>query len=354
MIRTFKRKLKPSKVQSERFLQWIGACRVVYNLGLQIKIAAYKNTAKLISTFELINQLPDLRNEYPWIKDVPAQSLQAVLERLDRSFQVFFKGGGFPRWASKKSYKSIHLKYLKVADSHVILPKVGSVKMFEDTPIQGRPKTAQLVRQSDGWFICIQCELPDPEPRGNSQAVGLDLGLVHFCVLSDGILLENVRYFEMYRRKLRLAHRSLDRKRKGSKGWEKQVKRLARLYQRMQYVRRDYLHKVSTLIAKMYSTVYVEDLNIPGMVKNPRLSRGILDCGWGSFLGLLSYKTKVVKVCPKYTSQQCSVCGVTDAKSRISQGEFVCSNCGHTDHADVNAAKNIMSRGAALVRKREA
>jgi putative transposase len=103
MIRTFKRKLIPTKAQAQRMASWIGACRVVYNLGLEIKRAAYKNQGRSISAFELMKQLPDLKQEYPWIKDVPSGSLQAVMERLDKSYQTFFKGGGFPKWASKKS-----------------------------------------------------------------------------------------------------------------------------------------------------------------------------------------------------------------------------------------------------------
>jgi transposase len=103
-----------------------------------------------------------------------------------------------------------------------------------------------------------------------------------------------------------------------------------------------------------YSTVYVEELNIKGMVKSPRLSWGILDCSWSTFLELLSYKTQVVKVNAKHTSQTCHRCGAEDPESRMTQSRFVCTSCGYTDHADINAAKNIFSRGAAVVRKREA
>jgi putative transposase len=110
------------------------------------------------------------------------------------------------------------------------------------------------------------------------------------------------------------------------------------------------LHKTSTQIAKKYALVYVEDLNIAGMSKNRHLSKHLLDCGWGLFRTMLEYKTNVVKVNPKYTSQTCFCCGAKDAKSRVSQSEFVCTNCGAASHADVNAAKNIMCRGAALVR----
>ena len=150
MIRTFKRKLKPPQAQEECIANWIGACRVVYNLGLEIKITARKTCAQSISAFELMKQLPDLKKDYSRIKDVPSQSLQAVLERLDRSYMMFFKGGGFPRWASKKCYRSLHLKSLKVSEHTVILPKLGVVRMFRDAPVKGTPKIAQIVLEPTG------------------------------------------------------------------------------------------------------------------------------------------------------------------------------------------------------------
>jgi putative transposase len=213
-------------------------------LGLEIKIAAWKNQGKSISAFELMKQLSELRKDYPWIGDIPAQSLQAVLERLDRSYQVFFKGGGFPKWASKKKYRSIHIKSLKAPGHLVILPKIGVVRMFKDAPIWGTPKTAQIVIEPTGLFICIQCELPDPAPRSENQSVGLELGLSNYCVLSDGTLVENPRCFDQYRRRLRRTARSLNRKEKGSNSWKKQARALACLYHRMRRVRRDYLHKI--------------------------------------------------------------------------------------------------------------
>jgi putative transposase len=355
MIRCYKRKLILTKEQSTRIVSWIGACRVVYNLGLEIKIAAYRNQGRNMSTFELMRELPELKREYEWIGDVPSQSLQAVLERLEHSYQTFFRGGGFPHWASKRKYRSIHLKSVKVCGNSVIIPKMGVIRMFKDAPIKGTPKTAQIVLEPTGLFICIQCELPDQKLCGENQAaVGIDMGIAYFCILSDGNMTKNPRHFKKYERKLRIAGRSLARKKKGSKGWKRQTKLVALLYHRIANVRKDFLHKESTRIARGYATVFVEDLNIKGMSKNRQLSRHILDCGWGMFINMLEYKTNVVKVNARYTSQTCHLCGAKDAKSRISQSEFNCTSCGHKSHADVNASKNIMSRGAALLRKRNA
>lgn len=353
MIRTYKRKLILSRDQSDRICSWIGVCRLVYNMGLQIKIDSYKQLGKSVSKFDLMKQLPDLK-DIGWIKDVPSQSLQNALDRLDRSYQNFFKrGAGFPKYASKKSYKSILFKTVSVEGHYAILPKIGRIKMFKDAPINGIPKTATIIIEPTGFFICIQCENALPKFNSENQTIGLDMGISHFCIDSNGSFVLNPKHFKKYERRLRIENRSLSRKKKGSNRWKQQAKKISRLHHTIGNVRKDFLHKESNKIAKLYSTVYMEDLNIKGMSKNKQLSKHILDCGWGLFRTLLSYKTTVILVNPKYTSQTCYECGAVDAKSRLSQSEFVCTNCGHISNADVNAAKNILSKGIALSRQRE-
>lgn len=373
MIRTYKRKLKLTKSQEQRISSWIGACRVVYNLGMEIKQASYKSTGKSVSKYDLINQLPDLKKDFDWIRDVPSQTLQASIERLERSYQNFFrsfkKGGGYPKFASKKAFKSILFKSVSVNGDFASIPKIGSVKMFKDSEIKGNPKTAQIVIEPTGFFICIQCEHVPVKFVSENQAIGLDMGVAHLCIDSNGNIVANPKHFKKYERKLRIANRSLARKKKGSSSWKQQAKQLSRLHHKMACVRKDFLHKESTKLAKANSLVFVEDLKIKNMSKSAKgtledpgrsvsaksgLNRAILDCGWGTFRTMLEYKTQVVSVDPKYTSQICSICGHKDASSRLSQSKFVCTSCAFASNADVNAAKNILSRGTALYRQREA
>jgi putative transposase len=187
-----------------------------------------------------------------------------------------------------------------------------------------------------------------------NQVIGLDMGIAHFAVDSNGNFISNPNHFKKYERRLRIENRSLARKRKGSNSWKKQCNRLALLHHKIGSVRKDFLHKESTKLAKQFNMVYMEDLNISGMSKNAKLSKHILDCGWGLFKTMLEYKTTVIKINPKFTSQTCNRCGCIDSRSRIRQSEFICTNCGHSENADVNAAKNIYSKGVAFVRKREA
>lgn len=354
MIRTYKRKLKLTKTQERRVLGWIGVCRLVHNMALEIRKSVYSSSGGSVHKFALMGQLPSLREGFDWIKDVPSQTLQAAIERLDGAYTMFFKGEGFPKFASKKRYKSLLLKSVKVDNNFVILPKIGRVRMFKDSDILGRPKTAIIKVEPAGFFIYIQCDDVPKKFTSENQAIGLDMGIAQFYVDSNGNFVANPKHFQKHERRLRIENRALARKKKGSNRWIKQAKKLAKLHYTVRKSRRDFLHKESTRIAKGNSVVYLEDLSITDMARSSPLSKSILDCGWGMFRGMLEYKTNVVPVDPNYTSQTCSVCGSVDKNNRVSQSLFVCGSCGHTDNADFNAAKNIFSRGTAVIRKREA
>ncbi|MBU0846819.1 transposase [Patescibacteria group bacterium] len=376
---TYKRKLILTKEQEQQINSWIGACRVVYNMGLEIRITTYKNLKKSVSKFELMRQLTDIK-DIEWIKDVPAQSLQNAIERLDISYKNFYKtchsGGGFPKFANKKKYKSILFKEVSLIGNNFIrLPKIGNIKIFKDALIQGTPKIAIIKKEPTGYFICIVCDninknIQNPD---ESQVIGLDMGVKHFCIDSDENFYTNPRIFQQYERKLRIENRSLARKKKGSNSWKRQCRRLALLHHKISNVRKDYLHKLSTDFAKNYNTVFTEDLKIVNMSKRAKLkqdengkflpnhqaqksglNKAILDCGWGLFRDMLEYKTNVIRVNPKYTSQTCNECGYKDSENRISQSKFECKCCGYTSNADFNAAKNILGEGIALKRQREA
>lgn len=358
---TYKIKLKLSKIQENRISSWIGTCRLIYNIGMEIKKETWKNKQINVSGYDLMKQLTEIK-DIEWIADVPSQSLQNSLERLDRSYKNFFRsfktGGGFPKFKSKRTYNSILFKSAELISKNKIkLPKIGELSFFKDKKqIVGKIKTVTIIKELTGFFICIVCDkvVKNISNTNESQVIGIDMGVANFCVDSNGNLIENPRHFKKYEAKLRIENRSLSRKRKFSNRWKKQVKKLGLLHHKIANVRKDFLHKESTKMAKKYHTVYLEDLNIKNMSKNKNLSKHILDCGWGIFRTMLEYKTNVFRVNPKYTSQTCNECGTKDAKNRLTQSEFVCKNCGHISHADINAAKNILSKGIALNRKREA
>jgi putative transposase len=357
---TYKRKLKLTKAQQERIDSWMGVCRMLYNIGLEIQIAAWRNKQTYVHKYELSSQLKEIRKEYEWVADVPHDTLMGVIVRLDRSYMSFFKqmgsGYGKPKFKSKRDTHSIPFKICKTRNGEVWLPKLGWLKIFKDAPINGVPKTATIKKEPTGYFVTLACadiqrNIQNPD---ENQVVGIDLGVSHFAIDSNGTFAENPRHFAKHERKLMVENRSLARKKKGSSNWKKQAKRLALLHHKIGNVRQDFLHKLSTNYAKSYHTIFIEDLNIKGMSRNKNLSKHILDCGWGEFRRMLEYKTNVVAINPKHTSQTCNECGAVDAKSRVSQSEFVCTSCGVESNADENAAKNILGKGIAYVRERKA
>lgn len=350
---TYKRKLILTNAQQHRIDSWIGACRSVYNVGLEIKIAAYKNKQISISKFDLMKQLTEIK-DIIWIADVPSQSLQNVMDRLDNSYKKFFKGAGFPRWANKHKYQSILFKSASISKNKIKLPKIGELRLVKDSEIKGVIKTATIKKEATGYYVCITTDaVKDIQNKDENQVIGLDMGIAYLYVDSNGNFINNPKHFKKYERQLRIENRSLARKKLRSNNWKKQAKKLSLLHNKISNVRKDFLHKESTKIAMSNNIVVIEDLNVKGMSRNKNLSKHILDCGWGNFRTMLEYKTNVVAINPKYTSQTCNSCGNIDSKSRLSQSEFVCTLCGAISNADENAAKNILSKGIAHVRKRE-
>ena len=352
MIRTYTYKIKTDNTFIEKFNQWMGICRFLYNCALEMKIDAYKRCNKSLSYCAISKELTGAKKEFEWLYQVHSQTLQAILERLDKTYQSFFRRGyGFPKFASKKKWKSIPFRSIQLKDNNFFLPKWGIVKVFKDRMPEGEIKTACLIQKADGYYLHVQVEVP--YSNDNESQVGIDMGISYFLVTSDGLYINNPKHFKSYERKLRIENRSLSRKKKFSKQWYKQVKRLQLLYLKIQRTRLDFLHKTSTSLSKQYGTVFMENLNVRGMAKG-NLAKHILDCSWTTFKGLLNYKANVVLVDAKFTSQTCSNCGSVDKRNRISQSEFVCIKCGGIFNADENASINIKSKGIALVRKRKA
>lgn len=360
LMRTYKYKLILTKSQSNRIDLWIGTCRFIYNLALETKSEVYRNANISLSKFELMRQVSELRQSFEWISDVPSGCLQNVIERLDSSYQTFFKGGGFPKWAKKDYYNSISFKYVSETENGFKLPKIGKVKIFKDTFPKGVLKTAIIIKEKNSYFICITSEVESENlyPKNENQVVGLDMGIAYFLVDSDGCFVENPQIFKKYEAQLRVENRSLTRKKKESKSRQKQKKRLAKLHAKIANVRKDFLHKTSIKYVKENSLIVAEKLNVKGMVKNRRLSKLISDVSWGTFFSMLNYKSKFykkvfVQVSPAFTSQKCNKCGNIAKENRLSQSQFKCVSCGHEQNADLNAAKNILSEGIAQYRKRE-
>lgn len=350
MIKTYTYKIKPNKKVEQKFNHWLGICRYVYNASKEVKEVSYKYGLKL-SGYDISKQLTDAKKEHTFLTEVNAQTLQAIVERLDNSFKKFFKGAGYPKWASKKKWRSIPFKSIKTTHNAFKLPSFGIVKVFNFKEPKGDLKTAIIIKEADGLYLKVVVDEYNSKVkiRDSQSVVALDMGIKYFTVTSDGEFIDNPKHLFKYLAELRIENRKLSRMKKGGSNWNKQVVVVQRLFLKVKRCRLDFLQKQSTLLSDRYETVIVEDLNIAGMSKNKRLSKHILDCGWGTFFSLLEYKTNVVRVNPRYSSQECSKCGNTCKENRKTQSIFECIQCGFIENADFNATLNLYQRGQTLM-----
>lgn len=374
-IKTFHYKLKPNKTQAIELNKWLGTCRFLYNIALEYKIMLYGRGKKTISKFDLIKELVDVKKVegFEWIKEVPSQTLQAVIERLDNSYQRFFKlSAGFPKFAKKSKYKSFLIKQgVEIYGNCVRLPKIGLIKFFNSRPIESKIKTATIRKEADGWYISLVFEGEVKELELIEKTVGIDVGLKHFLVNSDNEKIENPRTYRKHQKKLAKCQRKIARTKKCSNNRKKLVNKLSRLHQTIKNIRNDFLNKVSIKLINENQVIVVEDLQIKNLVKKPKaqqnesgtgfkpnkakakggLNKSILDAGWGTFFNKLDYKSKwygrtFVKVSPQYTSMDCSTneCGFRLDKLTLKIREWQCPKCHITHDRDVNASRNILKK----------
>ena len=245
------------------------------------------------------------------------------------------------------------------------LPKLGWVRFRWTRALDGSVRHATVTRDAIGWHLslCVQLDAQPPAPCGG-PAVGVDRGVCALVATSDGELMTGRFWSAGERRRHRALQQKLARQQRGSARRRETVERIARLRARVVRRRRDALHKVSHRLATEHRLVAVESLDVRAMTRSARgsieqpgrnvrakaaLNREVLERGWGELHRQLQYKcqwhgSQLVAVDPRYTSQTCSVCGTVDGRSRESQARYACRQCGHVEHADINAARVILAR----------
>lgn len=354
MKRAFKYRAVINKEIEANCYKWLWLCRTLYNMGLEQRIAARK-LFKSISANEQMKQLVGLKSDFPEFKIVNSQTLQDVLQKLDKAFRVFFNREefGFPRFKNRDRYKSFTLKQTgwKLEGRYLYIKNVGRFKLHLSRPIQGNIKTVTIKRSSTGkWFVTFSCDdVPARLLPANDVEIGIDVGINRFLVDSDGIPVENPQFFRQSEKLLRRRQRSLSRKKQGSNRRKKAKTLVAKTHEKIVNQRNDFCHKTANKFLEKAGTVYVENLNVKGMVKNKHLSKSISDSSWGKFFNMLAWKAegaarRVIKVSARNTSQICSGCGRMVPKS-LSVRIHRCPYCGLVIGRDHNAARNVLQRG---------
>jgi putative transposase len=340
----------------------IGAARFAYNWGLARLKEALEQSRPLPSAIRLHKEWNRWKRENaPWWVEVSKCAPQEAFRDLEKALKAWREGrANFPRFKRKKSLDDNKARLtgsIRVTPRHVQLLRIGKVRTKERKLIQAgkaRILSATISREADRWFLSLTCvvERPDPEPkevRGPEDIVGIDLGLEAFAVLSDGTKVEAPKPLKKALRLLERRSRQLSRKQKHSS------LRLARLHRRVRNIRRDFLHKLTTWLAKTKSVIVVESLNVQGMSQNGNLSRAIHDVGWGMFRRMLEYKCQwygaVLIIAPRDfpSTKACSNCGEIGPPLPLSQRVFRCEACGLEIDRDLNAALNLWHYGLATL-----
>ena len=367
----YKVRLYPTTEQQVQIAKTTGCARLIYNRFLDIRQMVYEQEKRTVGYNECSKLLTVLKQEkdFAWLKQVDKCALQNSLRDLNDAFVNFFSGkSGYPRYKSKhKSERKYRTNVtnnnteVNESGNRLKLPKLGWVKCsaLRKRPIEGRIINVTVSQTPDGlYFASICCEVEQPpketlQPKHN--AVGIDLGLKQFGVLSSGDAIENPTFFASSQRKLATLQRRLSKKQDGSKNREKARKKLAKQHRKVANQRRDFLHKQSTKLINENQVICIEDLHVRGMVKNHRLAKAISDAGWGMFRQMVIYKAtwhkrQVLIVDRFYPSTKiCNTCGNKNPMLTLSDREWVCPVCRQTCDRDQNAAKNILREGLRML-----
>jgi putative transposase len=353
--KAFRYRVYPTPEQEARLLRWESALRFLWNIALEQRNMGIARTDKVYpSAFDQQKEMTDLRRELPWLADVPRNVCAQLLAELDKAFErCFSRLGKIPRWKRKDvdvlGLCEPHPNAWRLDGANIRFPKLGILRTTMHRAISGTPKTCTLRREGDQWFASLVCrvEAADP-PKRIGPVIAFDRGLNALLADSDGNLTTNPKHYDKALKRLAHAQRAVSRKKKGSKNREKSKLRVMRIHRKVRRQREHFLHVLSSTIAKSNGVVVIEKLYVANMVRMRPLARGIADAGWSQFARMLGYKLAwsggtLVEVPAQYSSQTCSECGVVDASSRNSE-RFNCTSCGHTDHADLNAAKVLKQR----------
>jgi putative transposase len=380
--RAFQFQLLPTVKQSRALTSLLAEQCRLYNAALEERRGAWRLERRSVSRFEQYRTLTGMADQEPALLSFGVTVARGTLLRLDRAFANFFRRvaagerPGFPRFRPAKRFDSAEWPDVQgwkidAAAGRLYLQGVGHVKMRMHRQISGTPKTITVARVGRRWQLTVFCaDVPSAPLPDTGKSVGVDVGVTVAVALSDGRLIDNPRHIGAREDALTRAQRLVASRCQGSRRRSKASAAVTELHRRVRAQRRDFLHKQSRILVNEYDVIVMDELQIRNMTRRPKpipdgsggfaankatakaeLNKSILDVGWGHFQAMVAYKAEeagrqLVVVNPRRTSQTCAACGYVHKDSRKGT-VFRCVSCGHRDHADVNAAVNILRAGLA-------
>jgi putative transposase len=368
-------RLYPSAGQRTALARAFGCARVVYNDALRARETARSEGLPFPKTGKLSKQLITEAKKTPeraWLGEVSAVILQQSLRDLDSAYKNFFDGlkgkrprMGAPRYKSRKDTRqavrfTANARWSITPGGKLRLPKIGDVKVKWSRSLPSVPSTVTVVKDSAGrYFASFVVTGPAETLPEATPEIGIDLGLTHFAVLSDGTKIDSPRFLRRAEKRLKKAQRALSRKEKGSKNRDRARHKVARAHAQVADARREFHHQLSTRLIRENQAVAVEDLAVKGLART-RLAKSVHDAGWSAFVAMLEYKAvrygrtfvRVGRFEP--TSQVCSACGMQDGPKPLHVRVWTCRACGAVLDRDTNAAVNVAKAAGLAVSARGA
>ena len=404
MYQAYKFRIYPNTEQQIALAKAMGCCRWYWNYSLNLCQQTYNATGKGLSRKYIQGLLPQLKKEYPWLTDAYSQCLQVVALNLSTAYKNFFeKRAKLPRFKSKHGRQSIsYPQNVKFSGDYLKLDKkIGLIYCRRHRDFEGTIKTVTISKNPDGKYYASvlvddgkenpisssvgkvigidlglnhfaitsdgskydnprhiakhALNLKKPDSNTDGKAVGIDLGLTHFAIASDGSKFDNPRWLNKHELNLKQKQQQLSRKQKGSSNRNKSRQKVARVHRKITNCREDFLHKLSRKIVNENQVIAVENLNVKGMVKNHNLAKAISDVGWGQFCTMLKYKTEregktyieIDRFFP--SSKTCHVCLNQVSSLPLDVRVWTCEHCQTKHDRDVNAAKNIRNEALRIL-----
>ncbi|MBP5869527.1 RNA-guided endonuclease TnpB family protein [Streptomyces scabiei] len=366
----------PNTVQQAALARAFGCARVVFNDAVRAREDARRAGQPFPTAGQLSRKLITEAKQTPeraWLGEVSAVVLQQSLRDAETAYRNFFaslKGTregpklGAPRFKSRKDARQ-SIRFTANARWHLTdsgrlnLPKIGAVKVKWSRTLPNTPTSVTVIKDAAGRFFASFVIDTDPDADQarmpeTDRTIGIDLGLTHFAVLSDGTKIDSPRFLRRAEKKLKKAQRELSRKQKGSRNRAKARLKVARAHTKVTDARREFHHQLSTRLISENQGIAVENLSVAGLART-RLAKSVHDAGWSSFIGMLEYKaarygrTLVKTGRFEPTSQTCSTCGAVDGPKPLNVREWTCTACGTVHDRDLNAAINIKTAAGLAV-----